>query len=889
MDRADRERESNNDDDEAGRSRWHSKSHDRSRYHSRSSSQNKNNENETNNKKGTNNDADICVNFNNNSISKKTKKIKPPKRIRKTSFFSKERFCFVQLRNNSDRDPNQQHQQKDRSSSSIPWPGLMINDLQKCWDLDAAENNGEESLLSSIHIVRRDNNNNNNNNIRNINVNTNNNDDSDDDSANRRLFQDCTFCAVSESRCGVFLFGYTQNNKVIPYKYDDVIFVKDGLDIKRILIGNSHIAGYKEALKEWNDALKRYSTVVKESTSANNSTVPTGNGDDRGGGTNADSYKNSNSPLASTINYPPSQGETSPATGSSNDTACLLQTQDQKLKSDNNCDAQGKRQDDTYNSKIKKKTLEVANAAANAAATVDSIGKYQEVKQADTTTTTTTTKTRTPEYILAANREGRQNITNTTIEIKTAATSHNMFCAPTKRSNVSANSEKSKDSDCSNSTTSTINGHMKLLFKSMNRSAKSRRRLVKNNTDVDSNNGDMEEETNNRNGITRGRTMGAFDTDDSFVTAVDDTQKDMRKNTKSLDTDDSFLTVDDRQKALNTTPLLNHDDDGNGNGGVAMTTNKTDKEILWRVSSRGRNRRKKTSDPKIIGQPWTSYEKGSFLKGIKLFWDPTIDGKNDFAKIMHDRKLLMNRTAEQILNYTSYYFEKQATNMKNDFIERNYDATARRPPIEHTSFDRRAMDSEMLEIVQQHAVAYFKNNGCILNEGEFTYEEHELFLDGIKLLGTRRGLDIFGNEIEYYKLLPTRTVRQIINHAHTFFENPHKPIEERRSKKKRIRTTAILGASEMDIADSSTKPKELQGHNGNSSYWDTEQFGPRKRKRPAWQTEEDDIQQDDDKKSERKESVRPSESSRKKATTPVTKQSTSNRQMKQGRWYVNKL
>jgi hypothetical protein len=93
----------------------------------------------------------------------------------------------------------------------------------------------------------------------------------------------------------------------------------------------------------------------------------------------------------------------------------------------------------------------------------------------------------------------------------------------------------------------------------------------------------------------------------------------------------------------------------------------------------------------------------------------------------------------------------------------------------------------------------------------------------------------------------------------------------------------------MDIADSSTKPKELQGHNGNSSYWDTEQFGPRKRKRPAWQTEEDDIQQDDDKKSERKESVRPSESSRKKATTPVTKQSTSNRQMKQGRWYVNKL
>jgi hypothetical protein len=317
--------------------------------------------------------------------------------------------------------------------------------------------------------------------------------------------------------------------------------------------------------------------------------------------------------------------------------------------------------------------------------------------------------------------------------------------------------------------------------------------------------------------------------------------------------------------------------------------NKSDKEILWRVSSRGRNRKKKKNDSKIIGQPWTSYEKGSFLKGIKLFYDPTIDGKNDFAKIMHDRKLLMNRTAEQILNYTSYYFEKQATNMKNDFIERNYDATARRPPIEHTSFDRRAMDSEMLEIVQQHAVAYFKNNGCILNEGEFTYEEHELFLDGIKLLGTRRGLDIFGNEIEYYKLLPTRTVRQIINHAHTFFENPHKPIEERRSKKKRIRTTAILGASEMDIADSSTKPKELQGHNGNSSYWDTEQFGPRKRKRPAWQTEEDDIQQDDDKKSERKKSIRPSESSRKKATTPVTKQSTSNRQMKQGRWYVNKL
>ena len=66
---------------------------------------------------------------------------------------------------------------------------------------------------------------------------------------------------------------------------------------------------------------------------------------------------------------------------------------------------------------------------------------------------------------------------------------------------------------------------------------------------------------------------------------------------------------------------------------------KSDKEILWRVSSRGRNRKKKKNDSKIIGQPWTSYEKGSFLKGIKLFYDPTIDGKNDFAKIKQNYPL----------------------------------------------------------------------------------------------------------------------------------------------------------------------------------------------------------------------------------------------------------
>ena len=879
MDHADRERERNNDDDQVDRSRCNRNCHDGSRNHSRSSSQNKNNENETNTKKGTNNSI----------ISKKTKKIKPPKSIRKTSFFSKERFCFVQLRNNSDRDPNQQHQQKDRSSSSsIPWPGIMINDFQKCWDLDAAENNDEESLLSSVHIVRRDNNKDDS--ICNINVNTNNDsDDSDDDSANRRLFiQDCTNAAISESRCGVFLFGYTQNNRVIPYNYDDVFFVKDGLDIKRILIENRHIAGYKEALTECNGVLKRYGKVVHESTSANNSTAPTGNGDDRGGGTNADSNKNNSLTLACTVTSPPSQAVASPATGSFNNTASLLQTQDQKRKSDNNCDAQGKRQDDTCSNKIKEKTPEVASAAVSTAATVNSICKYQEVKQADTTATATT-MTRTPEYMLAANQERSQDITITTTETKivatvvndnAAGTGYNMSSTPTKRLKVYANGEKSKDSDCSNSTTSTIKDNMKLLFKSMNRSAKSRRRLIRNDTDVNSVDRNVEEKINTGDGVTRGRTMGGFDT------AVDDTQKDMRNSTKSLDTDDSFVTVEDRQKVLNSTLLLNHSD-GDGDGGAAMTTSKTDKEILWRVSSRGRNRGKKKNDPKIIGQPWTNYEKGSFLKGIKLFWDPTIDGKNDFAKMMHDRKLLMNRTAEQILNYASYYFEKQATTMQNDCIEQNYDAKVRSLPIEQTSLDRRAMDSEMLEIVQQHAEAYFKDNGCILNEGEFTYEEHELFLDGIKLLGTRRGLDTFGNEIEYYKLLPTRTVRQIINHAHTFFENPHKPIDERRSKKKRIRTTAILSTSEMDNADSSTKLKELQGHNGDSSYWDTEQFGPRKRKRPAWQTEEQDEHQDDNKKSKCKKSTRPSKSSRKKAITPITKQSTSNRQLKQGKWYVN--
>ena len=81
---------------------------------------------------------------------------------------------------------------------------------------------------------------------------------------------------------------------------------------------------------------------------------------------------------------------------------------------------------------------------------------------------------------------------------------------------------------------------------------------------------------------------------------------------------------------------------------------------------------KKICGRNTIGKPWTSYEKSSFQKGITLFWDPTINGQyDDFAKVMHDRKLLMNRTAKQILNYATYYFEKRATtNTRFDILQR---------------------------------------------------------------------------------------------------------------------------------------------------------------------------------------------------------------------------
>jgi hypothetical protein len=200
-----KERSNHNDPVDRSRSEIRSRSrsetnNDRSLNHRCSrSSQNFNKKEKTNNndKKGTNNNNNnnSSVNNKNSSITKKLKKgIKPPKCIRKTSFFSKERFCFVKLREyvNHSNHPSQlqrQEQQQQDVSSSIPsvlllWPGLMINDLQKCGYNKNEEQNKEESLLSKINTIRRNNNSNND---------TNDDDDDrdDDDDANRRLFQDC--------------------------------------------------------------------------------------------------------------------------------------------------------------------------------------------------------------------------------------------------------------------------------------------------------------------------------------------------------------------------------------------------------------------------------------------------------------------------------------------------------------------------------------------------------------------------------------------------------------------------------------------------------------------------------------------------------------------------
>jgi hypothetical protein len=197
-------KEHNNHNDPVDRSRSEIRSrsrsetnNDRSLNHRCSrSSQNFNKKEKTNNndEKGTNNNNNSSVNKN-SSITKKLKKgIKPPKCIRKTSFFSKERFCFVKLREyvNHSNHPSQlqrQEQQQQDVSSSIPsvlllWPGLMINDLQKCGYNKNEGQNKEESLLSKINTIRRNNNSNND---------TNDDDDDrdDDDDANRRLFQDC--------------------------------------------------------------------------------------------------------------------------------------------------------------------------------------------------------------------------------------------------------------------------------------------------------------------------------------------------------------------------------------------------------------------------------------------------------------------------------------------------------------------------------------------------------------------------------------------------------------------------------------------------------------------------------------------------------------------------
>jgi hypothetical protein len=584
---------------------------------------------------------------------------------------------------------------------------------------------------------------------------------------------------------------------VITYKYDDVCFLNsknnDGgstssatknftticdLDVIRIVEENIHITGHQEAIKECTDFFKQYGTVtiLHETSSLSSKKVHRG-----GSSTNADNSKSSN-----------------PA-------------------------ATGRNDDNSVSSPNHSLTSPSSQGAA--------VGNNN--------------------VYIGANKE---------------VSTHDGPLSPSAgSSNDVAKNSNSITNDTSTSTTTspTINDHMELFLESMNRSAKSRHRLLITNGNVASNTEELEEKDSNGNGdeIAKGRAMEDDDTTDDSSSSVrvdDTTKKDLKTNTKSLNTDDSYATaVDDAQNVLETnqslptdslksTGLLNHEeyDDGDTILVPTITNNKTDKDVLiWRAPiSRSRNDSKKKMEKKCghktIGKPWTSYEKGSFQKGITLFWDPTIN--DDFAKVMHDRKLLMNRTAKQILNYTTYYFENQATTniMHNDCVEQhNDDVTIRySPAIKQTSLldHHRVKDPDMLEDVQRRAAAYFKDNGYIMNEDEFTDEEHELFSNGITVLGTpRSGLETFGKEIDYYKLLPTRTVRQIINHARTFFIG-----DPRRSKKKRIRTTSIFSAFDRsETAGSSIKPKELQDQNSKSSYWETEQCGPRKRKKPFWQTD----------------------------------------------------
>lgn len=591
---------------------------------------------------------------------------------------------------------------------------------------------------------------------------------------------------------------------MIPYKYDDVYFLNndsnnddgstssaakqfagptiDDLDVIRIVEENNHIDGHQEAIKECTDFFKRYGTgtILQEtissssqsSSSSKNGTAHCNGGCDGGGGgcgsNNADNNKSSH--------Y---------ATG----------------RNDDNCVS-------TTNRSLTSPSFQRTAAGNNNGCIV-----------------------------------GNNNISTHDGPLSPSTGSSNDVA---KNSNITTNNNTSSPTS---PTSPTINDHMELFLESLNRSAKSRRRLLINNGDVASDTEEVKEKGNigNGDGVAKGKAIGDFDNDDtsSSVTA-DDTKIDSKTNTQLLDTDDS---VDDAQNVLETNQSLptdslktthlpsNKDDNDTDVLVPAMTNNKTDKcvLILRTPISRSRNgskKMKKKRGNKILGKSWTSYEKGSFLKGITLFWDPTVNGQYEFAKIMHNRKLLMNRTAEEILNYTTYYFEKRATTniMQNNATNRHS------PAVKQTSLlDRhRVKDPDMLEDVQRRAAAYFKDNEYIMNEHEFTDEEHELFSHGITLLGTpRSGLETFGKEIDFYKILPTRTVRQIINHARTFFI-----VDPRRNKKKRIRTTTFFSAFDAsDVADSSNKPKEPQDQNSKSSYWETEQHGPRKRKKPFWQTD----------------------------------------------------
>ena len=950
-----RERVSHGNEDQAGQSRNRNDSLDRNS--NRSSSTNRANSTTASSIARTNTD-------NHGDVVNKVQS-KPPKNIRKSSFYSISRFCLVKLpRPITTGNPQNQNHNED---CIIPWPAFIINDFPKC----CGHGNEKESLIAKLAMIRQE-----------ISVssqdkthsidNGNGNGDGDDYvDANRQLCQDCTTAAVSKSRTGILLFGpgYRYRNRILPFHYDKIIFVSSGsyhfgdkshisndddrsntvtvssidkqnystiggTDTVLLMEENSStVQGYSEAIRECNAFFTRFGlgkgntesigdirlmpppvsrlppgektndgiaidnnisscvsnvpnkcTDSRHDSTKNDTDVPTSIPAVQDATSNGDriicassitkdcsSIKNRKLPTATAgisganpVSIPGDQNSANnggciiqnssitkggscfniesckspPVSAGDNGTNPVYISNGQNFTDNDGCTVQNNGKINVCSS-IENRKLPPASAEENGENPVSileeqistnngihlaSIPQAQHDGSRNEEKMKVWRETKNPEElaIFVASKRVTSRIIAAGINSKhlderrddtTPTTS------PIGINNATSTINATKDgvrAICSPSTFTAVGDN----GSPVTQSTKSRRNLIPT-ANVAS---DTDSENVNWNLLYQGEASGTYNSDSSFENADDD--------------DEEATTVIPSKPIANVNNILCR----------SPITRRCTKKIARKF------------DDRVIGRKWSSFEKSEFHRGLKLFWDPHTSGDDNFAKVMHERKLLLNRNAKEILNYASFYFERQTMDdecfdyYNCDYVVQSAPRTGKR------SLLHLVKNVRMLEDCQERAADYLEQNKYAINEDVFTEEEHNLFLDGVKLLEIRkRGLDTIAEEMDYFKLIPTRSVRQIMNYAHSFFEKQQKPNDFiRRFQNNSIRLDPVLPlalAGTMKSLREQQSPQNIIRHAQNtskkasywdtehdepskkdSSYWDTEHRGPRKRKKPFWQT-----------------------------------------------------